>query len=133
MPNGQSGRPRIGRELGRGAVGIVYENLDQPGWVVKMFYPRATSPLQAGNEYANLQKARAIRPDHVVKAQPPADPRQGWIVKEEVIRDIPSLADRTAFNQVEQELINGGVQDVGSNLWFGHTVDNPFPRWILLE
>jgi hypothetical protein len=114
-------------------VGIVYENLDQPGWVVKMFYPSATSPLQAGNEYTNPQKARAIRPDNVVKAQPPADPRQGWIVKEEVIRDIPSLADRTAFNQVEQELINGGVQDVVSNLWFGHTVDNPIPRWILLE
>jgi hypothetical protein len=133
LANPQTGRPRIGKELGRGAEGVVYENLDQPGWVVKEFHPGATSPLQAGNEYADLQKAGAIRPDNVVKAQAPVDPRQGWIVKEQVIRDIPSPADRAVRSQIEQDFINGGVQDVGSNLWFGYTVDNPIPRWILLE
>jgi hypothetical protein len=30
--------PRIGREIGRGSEGIVYENLDRPGWVVKEYY-----------------------------------------------------------------------------------------------
>ena len=73
--------PRIGRELGRGAEGVVYENLDQPGWVVKEFHKGGTSPLQAGNEFRNLEKARAIRPDNVVKAQPPVDPAQGFLVK----------------------------------------------------
>jgi hypothetical protein len=44
MPNasGASGMPRIGRELGRGAEGVVYENLDQPGWLVKAFHPGGT-------------------------------------------------------------------------------------------
>jgi hypothetical protein len=74
--------PQIGQELGRGAEGVVYENGDQPGWVVKVFHKGGTSPYQAGNEFQNLEKARTIRPDNVVKAQPPADPRQGWIVKE---------------------------------------------------
>lgn len=133
MPNGLAGQPRIGRELGRGAEGVVYENLDQPGWVVKEFHQGATSPLQAGNEFANLEKARAIRPDNVVKAQTPADPRQGWIVKEEVIRDVSTSADRAAFKQIEQDFVYGGIQDAGSNLMFGHTADNPIPRWILLE
>lgn len=133
MANPQTGRPRIGKELGRGGEGVVYENLDEPGWVVKEFHAGGTSPLQAGNEYANLQKARAVRPDNVVKALAPADPRQGWIVKEEVIADASTPADRAAYKQVEQDLVNAGVQDVGSNLLFGHTADNSTPRWILLE
>lgn len=133
MPNPQTGRPRIGREIARGAEGIVYENLDQPGWVVKEFYQGSTSPLQARNEFVNLAKARAIHPDNVVKAQAPADPRQGWIVKEEVIPDTPTLADRAVGSRIEQDFVNGGVQDVGSNLLFGYTADNPTPRWMLLE
>lgn len=36
--------PRIGREIGRGAEGIVYENLDQPGWVVKEYYKAVYPP-----------------------------------------------------------------------------------------
>lgn len=87
MPNmsGTGGMPRTGRELGRGAEGIVYEDLDQPGWVVNAFHPGGTSPFQAGNEFQNLEKARAILPDNVVKAQAPADPRQGFLVKEQVL------------------------------------------------
>jgi len=40
-------RPSIGQELGRGAEGVVYENLDEPGMVVKEFHQIAASPLQA--------------------------------------------------------------------------------------
>lgn len=88
------GMPRIGRELGRGAEGVVFENLDQPGWVVKVFHTGGTSPYQAGNEFQNLQRARAIRPDNVIDARAPADPRQGFHVKEHVRpTDVPpSLA-----------------------------------------
>ncbi len=126
--------PRIGRELGRGAEGVVYENLDQPGWVVKEFHKGATSPLQAGNEFQNLERARAVpgRADNVVQAQAPADPRQGWIVKEQFIRDTPP-ADLTERRRILQEFDNAGVQDARGNLIFGHTADNPTPRWILIE
>ena len=83
-------RPRIGRELGRGAEGVVYDNLDEPDWVVKEFHKANTSPLQARNEFQNLARARAIRPDNVVMARAPVDPRQGWIVKEKVMpTDVP--------------------------------------------
>jgi hypothetical protein len=122
--------PRIGQELGRGAEGIVYDNLDEPGWLVKEFHKQATSPLQAGNEFANLEKARAIRPDNVVKAQPPADPRQGWLVKEKVLRtNVPE--DVAQRNQVLQDLQN--LPDVDGNLMWGTTADNPTPRWMLIE
>jgi hypothetical protein len=125
--------PRIGRELGRGAEGVVYENLDQPGWVVKEFHKGGTSPHQARNEYQNLEKARTIRPDSVVKAQAPIDPRQRFLVKEQVIPDNPTPADIMVGQQIEQNFVNGGVQDVGGNLMFGHTADNPTPRWMLIE
>jgi hypothetical protein len=131
--SGSGEMPRIGRELARGAEGAIYDNLDQPGWVVKVFHKGGTSVLQARNEFQNLEKARAIHPDHVVKAQAPADPRQGWIVKELVIADIPTTADLGAGRQIEQDFINAGIQDVGGNLMFGHTGDNPTPRWILVE
>jgi hypothetical protein len=70
---GTGGMPRIGQELGRGAEGVVYENLDRPGWVVKEFHKGGTSPLQARNEFQNLERARAIpgRTDNVVEAQAP--------------------------------------------------------------
>ena len=123
----------MGRELGRGAEGVVYENLDHAGWVVKVFHQGVTSPLQARNEFVNLETARAIRPDNVVKAQSPADPRQGWLVKEQVIEDVLTPVDLAAGKQVEQDFINGGVQDVAGNLIFGHTADNPTPRWMLIE
>jgi hypothetical protein len=135
VPNtsGMGGTPRIGQELGRGAEGVVYENLDQPGWVVKEFHRGGSSPVQARNEFQNLEKARAILPDNVVKAQAPIDPRQGFLVKEQVISDIPTPADRAALKQLEQDFIDGGVQDVGGNLMFGHTADDPTPRWLLIE
>jgi hypothetical protein len=101
--------------------------------VVKVFHKGGTSVLQARNEFRNLEKARAIRPDNVVKAQAPADPRQGFLVKEQVISDPPTPADRAALRQIEQDFINGGIQDVGGNLRFGHTADNPTPRWMLIE
>jgi hypothetical protein len=125
--------PRIGQEVGRGAEGIVYENLDQPGWVVKEFHKSGTSTLQAQNEFQNLAKARAVRPDNVVKAQAPAHPRQSFLVKEQVIPDNPTPADLVAGQQIERDFVNGGVGDVGGNLLFGHTADNPTPRWMLIE
>jgi hypothetical protein len=125
--------PRIGQEIGRGAEGVVYENLDQPGWVVKEFHQGGTSPLQARNEFQHLERARAIRPDNVVKARAPADPRQGFLVKEKVIPDNPTPGGVVAGQQIEQDFVNGGVQDVGGNLMFGHTADNPTPRWMLIE
>jgi hypothetical protein len=122
--------PRIGRELGRGAEGVVYENLDQPGWVVKVFHKGGTSPTQAGNEFQNLETARAIRPDNAVKAQAPADPRQGWIVKERVIPS-DTLEDRTQEFQLLQDFQQ--IPDVSGNLRWGTTTGNPAPRWILIE
>jgi hypothetical protein len=100
---------------------------------VKEFHAGGTSPFQAGNELANLEKARLIHPDHVVKAQALVDPRQGWIVKEKVILNAPTPADLGAGKQIEQDLADGGIQDIGGNVVFGHTADNPTPRWILLE
>ncbi len=130
--SGTGGMPQIGKEIGRGAEGVVYENLDQPGTVVKEFNKGVTSPFQARNEFQNLGKARAIHPDNVVKAQAPADPRQGWIVKEQVTRDIPP-ADLTERTRILQDFDNAGVQDARGNLIFGHTADNSTPRWILIE
>jgi hypothetical protein len=124
--------PRTGQEIGRGAEGVVYENLDQPGTVVKEFHKGGTSPLQARNEFQNLERARAIHPDNAVKAQAPADPRQRWIVKEQVIRDTPP-ADPTELIRIVQDFDNAGVRDAGGNMVFGHTADNPTPRWILVE
>jgi RIO-like serine/threonine protein kinase len=125
------GMPRIGQELGRGSEGVVYENLDQPGWVVKEFHRGGTSPFQAGNEFQNLEIARAIRPDNVVKAQAPADPQQGFLVKERVLpTDVPE--DLAQKAQVLQEFLPQ-IQDAGGNLIWGTTVDNPTPRWILIE
>jgi hypothetical protein len=128
-PSG-TGRPRIGREISRGAEGVIYENLDQPGWVVKVFHPGGTSPPQARNEFDNLEKARTIRPDNVVKAQAPADPRQGWLVKEEAYpsntpKDYAQLTDVLRDFQT--------IHDVVYNLMWATTADNPTPRWILLE
>jgi len=130
-PSPSTGRPRIGSEISRGAEGIVYENLDQPDWVVKVFHPGRTSPLQARNEFANLEKARAIRPDNVVKAQAPADPRQGWIVKERVYPSStpPDLAQR---KQVEQDFLPQ-FPDAGGNLMWGTTAGNATLRWLLIE
>ena len=132
MPN-TSGMPRIGRELGRGAEGVVYENLDQPGMVVKEFHKGGTSPLQARNEFQNLETARAIpgRADNVVKAQAPTDPRQGFLVKERVLpTDVPEdLAQRA---QVLQDFLPH-IPDAQGNLMWGTTASNPTPRWILIE
>src|SRR5580692_9134103 len=126
MPNTGTGKPRIGAELGRGAEGVVYENLDQPGWVVKVFHKGSTSPLQAGNEFQNLENARAIRPDNVVKVQAPADPRQGFLVKEEVLKtNVPE--DLAQKAQLLQDFLS--IRDAGSNLRWGTTADSPRPRW----
>jgi hypothetical protein len=134
VPNasGTGGMPRIGQELGRGAEGVIYENLDQPGWVVKEFHKGGTSPLQARNEFHNLEKARAIpgSADNVVKAAP-ADPRQGFLVKEQVLpTNVPEdLAEKV---QVLQDFVPHRP-DAGGNLMWGTTADNPTPRWILIE
>jgi len=126
-----TGQPRLGRELGRGAEGVVYENLDQPGWAVKVFHPGGTSPFQARNEFANLEKARAIRPDNVVKVQAPADPRQGFLVKEQVLpTDVPE--DMVQRAQVRQDLLPQ-IPDADGNLMWGATISNSTPRWLLVE
>lgn len=123
--------PRIGQELGRGAEGVVYEDLDQPGWVVKEYHQGGASPFQARNEFRNLEKARAIRPDNVVKALAPADPRQGFLVKEQVLpTDVPpDLAQRT---QVLRDF-RPRIPDADGNLMWGVTADDPMPRWLLIE
>ncbi len=129
-PNPPPGCPRIGGEIARGTEGVIYENLDQPDWVVKVFHPGHTSPLQAGNEFANLEKARAIRPDNVVKAQAPADPRQGWLVKEKVY---PSTTPKDPAQRASLRQDFLSIPDADSNLMWGTTADNPTPRWILVE
>jgi hypothetical protein len=96
----------------------------------KEFHKGGTSPFQAGNEFQNLEKARAIRPNNVVKAQAPADPRHGWIVKELVTRSYTS-ADRAQRQKLLQDFQN--FPDVAGNLMWGTTADNPTPRWILIE
>jgi hypothetical protein len=123
--------PRFGQEIGRGAEGIVYENLDEPGWVVKEFHKAGASPVQARNEFQNLEKARAIRPDNVVQAQAPADPRQGFLAKQRVLpTNVPEdLAEKM---QVLQDFLPQ-IPDAGGNLLWGVTADNPTPRWILIE
>jgi hypothetical protein len=129
----QPGRPRTGREIGRGAEGVVYENLDQPDWVVKEFHMGGTSPFQDRNEFENLEKARAIpgRADNVVRAMAPADPRQGFLVKEKVLpTDVPEdLADKAS---ILQDFLPH-IPDAGSNMLWGTTMTNPTPRWILIE
>ena len=131
-PSGTGGKPQIGKEIGRGAEGIVYENLDKPGTMVKEFHKLGTAPFQARNEFDNLAKGRVVHPDNVVIAQAPADPQQGWIVKEQVIRETPPV-DLTERTRILQDFDNAGVQDARGNLIFGHTADNTNPRWILIE
>jgi len=46
---------RLGGELGHGSEGVIYELPDEPGWAIKEYYPNATSPFQAANEFANLE------------------------------------------------------------------------------
>jgi len=125
-----TGMPRKGAEIGRGAEGVVYENLDQPGTVVKEFNQGGTSPVQAENEFQNLERAWAIRPDNVVEAQAPLDPRQGFLVKERVL---PSSTppDPLQKAQILRDFQN--IQDAASNLMWGTTANNPTPRWILIE
>ena len=127
------GMPRIGQEIGRGAEGIVYENLDQPGMVVKEYYPGGVSPLQARNEFQNLEKARSIpgRADNVVKAQATAAPRQGFLVKEKVMpTNVPE--DLAQKARALRDFLPQ-IPDAGGNLIWGTTADNPTPRWLLIE
>ncbi len=92
---------------------------------------RTTIWSAAANEFANLERARAIRPDNVVKAQPPAHPRQGWLVKQKVLEtDVPE--DLTQRITVLQDFLNQ-IADVDGNLFWGTTADNPMPRWLLVE
>jgi hypothetical protein len=129
--SGPGGMPRLGGELDRGAEGIIYEDLDQPGWVVKVFHQGGTSPFQARNEFENLEKARAIRPDNVVQAQAPADPQQGWLVKEQVL-PTTTPPDKAQRAQVLQDFLPQ-IPDADGNLMWGPTASNPTPRWLLIE
>jgi hypothetical protein len=132
-PPGQPGTvpgnlpPQPGRELGRGVEGVVYEIPGEPGWVLKEFFKPG---LQARNEHANLEAARQIRPGNVVNARPPIDPRQGWLVKEQVIPSTTpeNLSEKAA---VLQDFKN--INDAASNLIWGTTSSDPVPRWILIE
>ena len=121
--------PRLGPYLNEGSKGAVYENAEKPGWVVKKFFQGRGSPLQARNQYNNLQAARRISPDNVVEAEAPLNPRQGWLVKQQVFEsDTPP--DMAQYAQIVNDL---QVQDAGRNLMWGYTLDNPSPRWILIE
>jgi hypothetical protein len=56
--------PRIGRELGRGAEGVVYENLDQPGSVLPDYLKASADHFhgcwsEAGT-FDNLEQAFAL-------------------------------------------------------------------------
>ena len=125
-----SGLPRTGREIGSGAEGSVYVNADAFGWVVKVFTPGKGSPLQARNEYQNLENARAMHPQNVVQARAPVDPRQGFLVKQEFI---PSNTEPN-YDQGAQLLRDfQNIHDSSGNLQWGTTADNPTPRWILIE
>ena len=127
--SGTGGMPRIGRELGRGSEGVVYENLDQPGWVVKEFHQGSTSPFQARNEFQNLEKAWAIRPDNVVKAQAPADPRQGFLVKEEVLHtDVAQ--DLGLQVQVLQNLLPQIPDASGNLMWVSQRITPPLDGYL---
>ena len=98
--------------------------------MVNEFHKGGTSPLQARNEFQNLENARVIRPDNVVKAQSLANPQQGFLVKEKVLAtDVPE--DWAQKAQVLQDLQN--IPDARSNLIWGTTADNPTPRWMLIE
>jgi hypothetical protein len=123
-------RPRIGKEIDRGTEGVIYENLDEPDWVVKEFLAGVTSPFQARNEYQNLAMARAIRPDNVVQARVPIDPRQGWIVKEKVL---PTDVPKDRAQEAALLLAFNSIPDAGGNLMWGTTASNPTVRWILVE
>jgi hypothetical protein len=100
--------PRLGGVIGQGGEGVVYENLDEPGWVVKVF-TRGGHPLAARNQLDNLARARAIRPDNVVDARPllhPANPRgQNWVVEEEVTRS-STPEDANELAQLWQDFQN---------------------------
>jgi hypothetical protein len=77
-----------------------------------------------------LEKARAIRPDNVVLARAPVDPRQGWIEKEKV------TGSRTPVDLVQRDDLRQalhGIPDVDGNLIWGTTASNSTPRWILVE
>jgi hypothetical protein len=125
-----AGMPRIGAEIDRGAEGVVYENLDEPDCVVKEFHVGATSPFQAQNEFANLENARAIRPDNVVKVRAPANPQQGWLVKQKVF---PSNVPKNHAQRAALVRDFRNIRDAWGNLMWGTTADNPTPRWILIE
>jgi hypothetical protein len=96
----------------------------------KEFHQGRSSPLQARNEFENLEKARAIHPDNVVKAQAPADPRQGFIVKEKVTEST-TPKDISQKAQLLRDFDN--IHDVEGNLKWGTTPGNSTPRWILFE
>jgi hypothetical protein len=99
--------------------------------VIKEFHLGGGSPFQAQNEFHNLQRARAIRPDNVVEAQVPADPRQRFLGKEQVLPTItpPDMAQRA---QVLRDFLSQ-IPDAAGNLMWGTTVRNPTPRWLLIE
>jgi len=78
--------------------------------------------LQARNEFENLEKGRAVLPDNVVNAQAPADPRQGWIVKEKVVEIEATTAQNREGIDILQKFIDAGVNDASGNMMFGTTV-----------
>src|SRR5262249_6666856 len=105
-------------------------------WISQVGSSRCTTraahpPSKPETEFQNLEKARAIRPDNVVQAQAPADPQQGWLVKEQVLPTTtpPDMAQRA---QVRQDFLSQ-IPDSGGNLMWGTTAGNPTPRWLLIE
>jgi hypothetical protein len=66
----------------------------------------------------------------VVQAQAPADPRQGWLVKEEVY---PSDTPKDWVQKAEVESDFKNIQDAHNNLIWGTSASDPTLRWILIE
>jgi RHS repeat-associated protein len=136
--------PRLGTRIGGGGEGVVYSNLDEPGWVVKVFNQN-TNPLAPRNQLQNLATGRQVSPQNVVQARPlidPTNPRtQNWIVTQEVIPVSGELPASVVAEgrQLATTFANGGVRDVvtpsgpPNNMVYGHTASDSTPRWYLIE
>ena len=133
-------------ELGRGADGVVIELLDHPELVVKDMNHR----FKLGRNRIALElrlltaviEATAGRGATRVFNLGTDDQGLSWLVRERVFDDFPrgSQADRTKL--IDLILRIHPTADVSrimlpdptfDNVRWGHTLDDPQPRWILID
>lgn len=75
--------------------------------------------------------SQSIKTSRVIRAQAPANPRQGWLIKEQVFpATLPPV--KAQRKQVEGDFLPQ-LPDAGGNLMWGTTAGNPIPRWLLIE